>query len=171
MEMQEEVMILFTSPTNHYVTPKFYVATKPTTGKVVPTWNYAAVQAYGTATIYYGSSANDEETGKFLTTQINDLSKMSEEDVMGFDGKEGRKTAWTVDESPEKYVALLKKGIIGIEVKVTRLHGKWKMSQELDEEDREGTINGFEELGTTEGKNIAEIIRERAELKNSGKKA
>jgi transcriptional regulator len=167
--LQEEVMVLFTSPITHYVTPKFYVETKPSTGKVVPTWNYAAVQAYGTATIYYSSA--DPETGTYLTKQINDLSRLAEEDLMGFDGQEGRKGAWTVNEAPESYVGLLKKAIIGMEITVTRLQGKWKMSQELGEGDREGTIQGFEGLGTEEAGKMAALIKERGELKEGGKKS
>ncbi|KAG9036656.1 hypothetical protein FRB95_008240 [Tulasnella sp. JGI-2019a] len=167
-KLQEEVMILFTHSTHHYVTPKFYVETKPTTRKVVPTWNYAAVQAYGTATIYYSSA--DPEAGAFLTKQVQDLSRLAEEEVMGFDGKEGREDPWSVDEAPKSYVELLKKGIIGVEITVTRLHGKWKMSQELGAGDRDGTIKGFEDLGTPEGEKMAAIIRERAELKDSLKR-
>lgn len=50
--LEHEVLVLFTAAAQHYVTPQFYTQTKPSTAKVVPTWNYAAVQAYGRATIY-----------------------------------------------------------------------------------------------------------------------
>ncbi|KAH6711446.1 transcriptional regulator PAI 2-type [Leptodontidium sp. 2 PMI_412] len=159
--LQSEVMILFNGPSHHYITPKFYVETKPTTGKVVPTWNYSAVQVYGTATIHFDTSS--PATGEFLTQQINDLSKQSEEKVFGFTGKDGKEKAWSVDDSPESYIKLLKKAIIGIEIEVESIAGKFKMSQELKEGDREGVVKGFEALGTDEGDEIARTVRERGE--------
>ncbi|KAG0652413.1 Uncharacterized protein D0Z07_1131 [Hyphodiscus hymeniophilus] len=163
-QLEEEVMILFTSPIHHYVTPKFYVETKPSTGKVVPTWDYAAVQCYGTMAVFFDGSA--VETGEFLTKQIDDLSKQSEEKIFGYDGQEGRPSAWNVDEAPESYVNLLKKAIIGVEIEITRIQGKWKMSQELARGDREGVIDGFEKLGSETGDEIARTVRERGALKD-----
>ncbi|KAJ5037422.1 uncharacterized protein L3040_007597 [Drepanopeziza brunnea f. sp. 'multigermtubi'] len=95
--LPQETIILFNGPAPHYVTPKFYVATKPDTGKVVPTWDYSAVQVYGTATIHLDTSL--PATGTFLATQLDDLSRQSEERVLGFTetggaGRPGR-GAWT----------------------------------------------------------------------------
>jgi transcriptional regulator len=167
-KLEEEVMLLFTSPVHHYVTPKFYVETKPSTGKVVPTWDYVAVQVYGYVTVFHEGST--PETGEFLTKQINDLSKQSEEKIFGYDGQEGRASAWNVDEAPESYVSLLKKAIIGVEIEVTRVQGKWKMSQELAKGDREGVIEGFERLGTEAGNEIARTVKDRGALKDAGQK-
>ncbi|KAF4630299.1 hypothetical protein G7Y89_g7842 [Cudoniella acicularis] len=165
VKLEQEVLILFTSPhQQHYVTPKFYTTTKPSTGKVVPTWNYAAVQVYGTLTLYHDSKS--PQTEDFLRKLLNDLTKLAEEDVMGYDGEEGREKAWTVAEAPESYVGLLKKAIVGVEVRIDRVEGKWKMSQELAEGDREGTIKGFKELGTWKGDEIARTVEERARRKD-----
>jgi predicted FMN-binding regulatory protein PaiB len=152
-QLEDDVMILFNSPVHHYVTPKFYTETKPTTGKVVPTWNYAAVQAYGKAILYFDSQS--VETTAFLTKQIDDLSHQSETEIMGYT------SPWTTGESPASYVELLKKAIIGISVKITKLEGKFKMSQELKEGDREGAIKGFQNLGTPTGRDMAVLIEER----------
>ncbi|CAO2653873.1 Nn.00g106060.m01.CDS01 [Neocucurbitaria sp. VM-36] len=165
--LEEEVMVLFTSPVQHYVTPKFYTETKPATGKVVPTWNYAAAQAYGRARIFFDSK--DPASGAFLSKQIRDLSQYAEEKVMGYDGQNGRKGAWTVEEAPEKYVEIMQKGIIGIEIELDRLEGKFKMSQELGDGDREGVVKGFRELGGEVGEKMAEVIRERGEKKSPTK--
>ncbi|CZS95329.1 hypothetical protein WAI453_011313 [Rhynchosporium graminicola] len=165
--LQQEVMILFNGPTHHYITPKFYIETKPATGKVVPTWNYSAVQVYGKATIHFDTSSSN--TGEFLTSQINDLSRQSEEKVFGYDGKEGRSKAWSVDDAPSSYVSLLKKAIIGIEIEVESVEGKFKMSQELKDGDREGVVKGFEALGTDEGDEIARTVKDRG-LKKEGVK-
>lgn len=166
-KITEEVMILFNGPVHHYVTPKFYVETKPSTGKVVPTWDYSAVQVYGKATIFHDSSNADHQT--FLSKQIDDLSKQSEEKVFGYTGVNGAQKAWNVGEAPESYVGLLKKAIIGIEIEVTGLAGKFKMSQELADGDRQGVIEGFEKLGTEEGDLIAKTVKERGELKDAQK--
>jgi transcriptional regulator len=154
--LDDEVMVLFTSPTNHYITPNFYVETKPATGKVVPTWNYAAVQCYGKITVHSSTSG-----AGFLKEQLRDLSALCEQGQMGY----GDEEAWKVEEAPESYVGLLSKAIVGVEIEVERIAGKWKMSQELGEGDREGVIRGFEALGTERGADIARVVAERAALK------
>jgi len=162
--LEEEVLVLFTSAAQHYVTPKFYTETKPSTGKVVPTWNYAAVQAYGRAKIYY--NAKSDETAGFLSKQINDLTQHAEKSVMGYDGSDNRPSAWKVSDAPERYVELLRKSIIGIEIRIDRLEGKFKMSQEMAQADREGIIQGFRELGSDVGLRVSELVKERGDLKD-----
>lgn len=164
--MEREVLVLFTVPAHHYITPKFYTETKPDTGKVVPTWNYAAAQVYGKAKIFFDSKS--PETGAFLSKQIHDLSEHAEASIMGFDGKEGRQEAWKVMDAPAKYIELLQKAIIGIEIKVDRLEGKFKMSQESTKGDREGVIDGFSALGSEIGDEMARLVRDRGELKDAG---
>ncbi|KAJ5997296.1 hypothetical protein N7522_008956 [Penicillium canescens] len=163
LELADEVLILFNGPHHHYVTPKFYTKTKPESGKVVPTWNYSAVQAYGKISVYCNSKA--EETGAFLQKQIEDLSRQSERDIMGNTGGE-KPTPWEVSDAPVNYVELLKKNIIGIEIRVERLQGKFKMSQEMSKGDRDGVVKGFEELGSEVGNGIAASVRERGDLKD-----
>lgn len=164
LELADEVLVLFNGPYHHYVTPKFYAETKPQTGKVVPTWNYAAAQAYGKVRVY--SDSKSEETGQFLQRQIEDLTHHAESEVMGFTGNGGKPVAWKVGDAPVSYVELLKKNIIGIEIRIERLQGKCKMSQEMGMGDREGVIRGFEGLGTDVGRGVADAVRERGELKD-----
>lgn len=152
IELPDEVLILFNGPYHHYVTPKFYKETKPSTGKVAPTWNYSAVQAYGKIRVYCDSKS--EETGGFLQKQVEELSQHAETGIMG------SASPWKVADAPESYVELLKKNIIGIEIRIERLQGKVKMSQEMKEGDREGVIEGFEGLGTDVGNGIAQTVRE-----------
>ena len=163
--LEEEVLVLFTSSTQHYVTPKFYTSTKPDTGKVVPTWNYAGAQVYGRAKIFY--DAKSEETNAFLSKQIDDLSKHAESSLMGFDGQNGRQKAWGVSDAPVNYIEQMKKAIIGIEIKIDRLEGKFKMSQELADGDRDGTVEGFQNLGTGAGEEMARLVEERGRLKKN----
>ncbi|KAJ7898433.1 transcriptional regulator [Mycena leptocephala] len=141
--LKEEVMILFNGP-HHYTTPKFYTATKPTTGKVVPTWNYAAVQAYGEVTIHLDTDPASDSAA-FLRKQVHDLSVHAETEVMGYP------RAWTPADAPDSYIALMAKAIVAVEIKITRLEGKFKMSQELGVEDRKGVVSGFTALETDTG--------------------
>ncbi|KAK4893988.1 hypothetical protein LTR27_007794 [Elasticomyces elasticus] len=159
VQLQQDVMVLFTHPDHHYVTPKFYVDAKPATGKVVPTWNYAAVQVYGRATVFHDSAS--EHTSAYLQKQIQDLSKMCETDIMGYTGMDGRKAPWGVDDAPERYVELLRKNIIGVEVEITKIGGKFKMSQEMGSGDRQGVVDGFRALETETGGAIAQMVEER----------
>ncbi|KAJ4524458.1 hypothetical protein HRR78_004577 [Exophiala dermatitidis] len=151
--LREEVSVVFNGPAHSYVTPKFYVETKPTTGKVVPTWNYTAVQAYGTATIFFDSKAAETET-----------------QMMGFTGEGDRLKPWELADAPERYTELLKKNIIGVEIEITRLEGKFKMSQELASGDREGVIKGFDALQTDNASRIARTVEERGRIKDSAAK-
>ena len=165
-ELPEEVLILFNGPHHHYVTPKFYVETKPTTGKVVPTWNYAAVQAYGKIKVYCDSKS--EQTSSFLQRQVEALSRQAETSIMGYTGGD-RPKAWEVSDAPNSYVDLLKKNIIGIEIQIHRLEGKFKMSQEMSKGDREGVIQGFNNLDSEVGRNIAKTVKERGDMKDGQK--
>ncbi|KAJ6779483.1 hypothetical protein PWT90_00789 [Aphanocladium album] len=167
--LEQEVMVLFNFPVHHYVTPKFYTETKPDTGKVVPTWNYAAAQVYGKIKVYHDSKS--EEAGNFLGKQISDLTDLSETSIMGYTAEGSAQKGWKVTDAPATYITLLKKAIIGIEIKIDRLEGKFKMSQESTEGDREGIISGFQKLGTDVGATMAETVAERAAIQKAKKDA
>ncbi|EWZ36332.1 transcriptional regulator [Fusarium oxysporum Fo47] len=160
--LEDEVLVIFTRSAHHYVTPKFYTESKPATGKVVPTWNYAAAQVYGKARIYY---ENNQETSRFLGTAISDLTNHNETKIMGYTGGD-RPSQWKVTDAPERFIELLKRNIIGIEIEVTKLEGKFKMSQEMAKGDRQGVIEGFENLQTEVGNEVAEVVRHYGELKD-----
>ena len=164
-ELSDEVLVLFTAAEQHYVTPKFYTETKPASGKVVPTWNYAAAQVYGKVRVYCDSRG--EETGRYLQGAIEDLTDMCEGGIMGH-GKEGC-PAWKVSDAPEKYVEILKRNIIGVEIRIERLEGKFKMSQEMGVGDREGVVCGFERLGTDVAKGVSRVVKERGEMKDKAR--
>jgi len=161
--LEHEVSVIFNGPAHSYVTPKYYTDTKPKTGKVVPTWNYSAVQVYGKATVFFDPQCH--KTSAFLGKQINDLSRHAERDIMRHTGG-ANPSAWEVGDAPAPYIEILRKSIIGIEIQIARLEGKYKMSQELGNADREGVIKGFETLKTDNALRIAETVKERGEMKN-----
>ncbi|KAE8380071.1 putative FMN-binding domain-containing protein [Aspergillus bertholletiae] len=160
IDFKDEVLVLFTGTSHHYVTPKFYTETKPATGKVVPTWNYAAVPAYGKATVYFDTGV---ESTEFLSRQIDALSRHAETSIMGYT------KPWAVSDAPERYISLMQKAIIGIKINITRLEGKFKMSQELGQGDRDGVIRGFQSLGTDVGTEVSRCVSERQELAKKNK--
>lgn len=161
MRIKKEVMVLFNAPVHHYVTAQFNVESKAATGKVVPTWNYAAVQAYGVATVYLDPSST--ATAAFLNQQVADLTKMAETEIMGYT------EPWKVEDAPTNYIRALTKAIVGIEIEITRLGGKWKMSQEESVGDRESIIQGFQRMGTETGDWMAKTIAERCALADARK--
>ncbi|EFY98738.1 FMN-binding domain protein [Metarhizium robertsii] len=165
--LEQDVLVLFTATPSHYVTPQFYTETKPSTGKVVPTWNYAAVQAYGKARIYYDSKS--DETSHFLTRQITDLTNHTEISIMDYTGQNGRPDQWNVTDAPDRYIELLKKNIIGIEISIDKLQGKFKMSQEMSKGDRDGVVQGFARLESDVARAVSEVVQERSEMREAAK--
>lgn len=157
-----QVTVLFTHATQSYVSPRFYTQTKPASGKVVPTWNYAAVEVRGTLRL-------DDSTG-FLHKQINDLTRQNEprslsdsHDSVSKPGKEH--PGWNVSDAPKEYIAMLSKAIVGVVIEIESMVGKFKMSQESPRGDREGVIAGFEAYGTPEDQRMADLVRERCKGK------
>ena len=124
----EECLVVFQGPQD-YVTPSWY-ATKRETGKVVPTWNYAIVQAWGRPRVI-------EDPG-WLRRQIDDLTRLSEAP---------RATPWAVEDAPAPFVEAQIRGIVGIEIPIARSEGKWKMSQNRSEPDRRGVAEGYRAAG------------------------
>lgn len=151
--LADDVLILFNGPVHHYVTPKFYKETKPNSGKVVPTWDYEAVQVYGKAKIYYDSRAADSVS--FLKVQLADLSQESETSIMGY-GMDGKSRPWKVSDAPDPYIQIMMKNIIGIEVEITSMAGRFKWSQEKPRVDREGVIEGFRGIEGGIGEQLAD---------------
>ncbi|KAH6883117.1 transcriptional regulator PAI 2-type [Alternaria rosae] len=151
--LSRDIMVLFNGPAHHYVTPKFYTETKPLSGKVVPTWNYSAVQVYGRATIFHDTKASS--TGTFLDKQIRDLSLQSEKEIMGYE------KPWQVDDAPASYIEILKKAIIGVQIEITDIGGKYKMSQEMGVGDQRGVVEGFKAMGSGVGDEMARTVEER----------
>jgi transcriptional regulator len=110
---------------DHYITPSWY-ETKRETGKVVPTWNYVMVQAYGTVRVI--------EDRDWLAGQITELTRRNEA---------RRPAPWAVTDAPAAFVESQIRGIVGLEIVISRLEGKWKLSQNRPERDRQGVIEGL----------------------------
>ncbi|KAJ5822359.1 hypothetical protein N7447_004699 [Penicillium robsamsonii] len=164
LEVEDNVLVVFNGKYSHYVTPKYFVETKPDTGKVVPTWNYSAVQVYGKLSLYYDSKS--PEAGAFLAKQIDDLSQHTEKSVMGHTGGENPQP-WKVSDAPQKYIELMQRNIVGIEIRIEKVQGKFKMSQEMKPGDREGVVAGFAQMGGENAEGISNLVKERGALHDS----
>jgi transcriptional regulator len=120
-----ETLVIFQGD-DAYISPSWYVA-KQEHGKVVPTWNYAVVHAHGRARVVHEAD--------WLRTLVTALTDRHEE---------GRADRWRVTDAPAEYVEKMLGAIVGIEIPITRLIGKWKMSQNRSSVDRRGVVVGLE---------------------------
>lgn len=88
---------------------------------------------------------------------------------MNYTGRDGRPGQWRVTDAPDRYIDLLKKNIIGIEITIDRLEGKFKMSQEMSMGDRDGVVEGFASLESDLGRAVSGIVQERSEMREADK--
>lgn len=125
------VLVIFQGP-QAYVSPSWY-ATKREHGKVVPTWNYVIVQARGRPVMI--------ESQVWLGEQIDELTSIHEH---------GRAEPWSLDDAPADFVLGQMKGIIGLEIPIERIEGKWKVSQNQPMPNRVGVERGLRTDGRTD---------------------
>ena len=135
-----ECLVVFQGPEG-YVSPGWY-ASKHEHGRIAPTWNYAVVQARGRPRVI--------EDAAWLRRQIVDLTALREAP---------RAEPWAVSDAPEPFVAAQVRALIGVEITITRIEGKWKMSQNRSEADRTGVVAGLQAAGETA---LAGLVAERS---------
>ena len=128
-----------------YITPSWYPS-KQVTGKVVPTWNYAVVHAHGSPRVIH-----DKE---WLLAHVTKLSDRHEEH---------RAMPWKVTDAPRDYIEALLNAIVGIEIPLDALHGKWKLSQNRSAPDLLGTIHGLSGEGDPESDEMARLANRLAQ--------
>jgi transcriptional regulator len=145
-------LAIFSGP-QHYISPNWYPE-KQEHGKVVPTWNYAVVHAYGTLRVI--------EQSDWLRKHLEELTGARESAIAQSDA-----TPWQVSDAPEDYIAAQLKGIVGLELTITRLEGKWKVSQNRSERDRSGVVRGLEALDTPQSRAMRDLVEDR--IKNRHK--
>jgi transcriptional regulator len=131
-----EALAIFQGP-DAYITPSWY-ATKQRTGKVVPTWNYVAIHAYGPITFF-----DDTERLRDAVTRLTARQEA------------GRAQPWAVADAPADFINGMLRGIVGFALPITRLEGKWKMSQNRPAEDRAGVVEG---LRAEQRADVADLI-------------
>jgi transcriptional regulator len=129
-----------------YVTPNWYPA-KQETGRVVPTWNYAAIHAYGRL-----SFTEDPEWLRGMVTALTIKHEAS------------FPVPWEVSDAPKTFIDSQLKAIVGFEFEILRLEGKQKFNQNRSEEDRLGVIEGLREAGKTQVAELMEKIESQRKI-------
>ena len=134
-----EVLAIFHGP-DSYITPSWYAA-KQETGKVVPTWNYAVVHAYGTLRVIDDAS--------WVRAQLEALTDHNETNFS---------KPWSVSDAPHEYTEKLIEAIVGFEIVITRLSGKWKVSQNQPAQNQAGVIEGLSNSGVRDAEAMADLV-------------
>ncbi len=124
-----------------YISPSWY-ASKAEHGRVVPTWNYSTAHVYGKLVIH--------DDPLWLASHVRRLSDHNE-------AAEDR--PWTVDEAPERYIAGQLRAIVGVELLITRIEAKHKLSQNRPDADIDGVVAGLRARGDLESAADVEAAR------------
>ncbi|MEU4446962.1 FMN-binding negative transcriptional regulator [Actinosynnema sp. NPDC050801] len=124
-----------------YITPSWY-ATKAEHGRVVPTWNYMTAHVYGTLTVH--------DDPDWVAEVVHRLTDHHEAD---------REHPWSVDDAPEKFIRGTLKAIVGVELTITRVEAKFKLSQNRPDADIDGVIAGLRRRGDQAGADAVDSHR------------
>lgn len=135
-----EALAIFNGP-GAYITPSWYIS-KQEHGKVVPTWNYAAVHAYGQAEFF-----EDADRLYDVVTRLTDLYEHP------------RAESWAVTDAPAEFIKSQLRGIVGLRMPISRIDAKRKMSQNRSEADRAGVVAGLADSDRESDRVVATMIR------------
>ena len=135
-------LAIFNGP-EHYISPNWYPS-KQEHGRVVPTWNYAVVHAHGTLYIH-----DDPEWLRSLVTRLTETHEAKLE------------KPWHVSDAPPDYIDGMLKAIVGVELRIERLEGKWKMGQNRSEVDRTSAAEALRQLHTGAAGEVGELMLKR----------
>lgn len=138
-----EVLVVFQGPQS-YITPSWYVSSKPEHGQVVPTWNYCTVHAHGPLVIH--------DDPAWLLALVTRLTTRHESP---------RPAPWSVADAPADFIAKQLAAIVGVEIPVTRLVGKWKVSQNRPAADRAGIVAGLAASPAPDAPAMARLVADR----------
>lgn len=139
LSQAQEVLIIFQGP-DAYISPSWYEE-KTLSGKVVPTWNYLAVHVFGSISIH--------DDPDWL---LGHLEKLTSEHESGFPAP------WQVGDAPSDYFTRMLRGIVGIEIAINRVVGKWKLSQNKTQSDQQAIATGLQEQARPNGAAVAQIM-------------
>jgi transcriptional regulator len=137
-----EALMIFQGP-ECYITPNWYPS-KAEHGKVVPTWNYAVVHATGRPEVMKEKA--------WLLRHVTELTAQQERTEA---------KPWALSDAPDSYIDVMLRGIVGFRFAITRLEGKWKMSQNREAIDQEGVVHGLNTRAAGDDLEMAEIVSRR----------
>jgi transcriptional regulator len=137
-----EALMIFQGPQG-YITPNWFPS-KAQHGKAVPTWNYAVVHAYGRPEVM-----KDKD---WLLQHVTELTAQQES---------SEAKPWAPSDAPATYIEVMLRGIVGFRFAITRLEGKWKMSQNREVQDRVGVVKGLRARAVGDDLETAEVVSRR----------
>ncbi|WP_434559590.1 FMN-binding negative transcriptional regulator [Pseudomonas sp. Z4-20] len=143
LEAGAQALVIFVGA-DAYVSPGLYPS-KVEHGKVVPTWNYVAVHAYGSAEVF-----SDAQRLRNLVGALTDRHES------------GREQPWKIDDAPADYIDSMLKAIIGFALPIQRLEGKRKISQNRSPEDAAGVRNGLAASPDAQDRALADLMPEKS---------
>lgn len=135
-----DALAIFSGP-NAYVSPSWYPS-KSEHGKAVPTWNYAVVHAYGPLRVI-----DDVAWLRALVTRLTDREEAA------------FTKPWRVTDAPDAFLESMLRGIVGVEIEITRLEGKWKLGQNRPEADQDGVVAGLGARSDAPSAALADLTR------------
>jgi transcriptional regulator len=156
IEAASDAIAVFHGP-QAYVTPHWYPS-KREHGKVVPTWNYAVVHAHGRLRWITADTADGEAWLHALLNRLTDTQESVHVASVQARGHQAP-AAWQVDDAPADYLAGLRRAIVGLEFEITRLEGKFKLSQNRPPADLEGVLDGLAARGDADSALLATVHR------------
>ncbi|HAU68922.1 MAG TPA: transcriptional regulator [Gammaproteobacteria bacterium] len=141
-DLEEECLTaaVFQGPQT-YISPSWYVS-KAEHGKVVPTWNYMVVHVHGQQRFITDP--------KWILEQLNSLTDQQEKTHL---------QPWNVADAPETYTQRLLKGIVGVEITITKIDATWKTSQNKSKQDQQSVIRALQSVGSDQAKEMAIAIK------------
>ena len=134
-----DALAIFAGP-QHYISASWYPG-KHEHGKEVPTWNYAVVHAYGPLKVI--------QDADWLLKHLEGLTDIHEA---------ASPVPWKVSDAPKEYIRTMLNGIVGLELPIRRLEGKWKMSQNRNERDRRAVVEGLNTLDTPDSRATKALV-------------
>ena len=144
VQLSTDALVIFQGP-DSFISPSWYPS-KLETAAVVPTWNYVVVHAHGHLRVIQDSV--------WLRAHVEALTSRHEQD---------RAAPWAVTDAPADYIQKMVGAIVGIEIQIARLTGKWKLSQNRSERDRAGVVDGLMGEGTESASAMAALVRDSLE--------
>jgi transcriptional regulator len=136
-----EALLIFNGP-DTYVTPNWYPA-RQETGRVVPTWNYAAIHAYGKLSFF-----DDPARLRDIVTRLTDIHEST------------FPNPWKVTDAPAVYIDSQLKAIVGFELPISRLEGKRKFNQNRSAADQAGVVEGLRSLNNSTKSAVADFMED-----------
>ena len=127
---------------HHYITPNWYPS-KHQDGKQVPTWNYVVTHCYGPLKFI--------EDPQWLLAHLETLTTIHEA---------SSPIPWKIADAPPEFIKALLNGIIGLELPVRKIEGKWKLSQNRSQQDRQGVVEGLTQLDTPESLAMSDLVKQ-----------